>query len=419
MSSLTPSVYTSSYSPAQPFAQPIRSVIISPQNGTSSIDLTKSYGPIISEQVYRPARPDMGGSLNQQSTLAPKRELDLYDNFLSSQDDFTPDIKDIIGMYIDTPLDLTDVLVYGHESATRPDNINKLGRDRSQIVKMHEDLKREALEHRKKVAKIINDNIQVFPQRNDSNGIHLRNAVADLNNPPSKPEKTGLQLRELKDDITILLDREITCLPENKFFERQKGPTMRSKMYPITVVKEQAPPQIISTPSKPTIKIKLTPEDKYVSHEVIKNNPNDDAKVLIEKQPARSVSPIPVYNQLRTILSPSPSPSKRSPTKSIVQFCQSVLEEYQTPPPVDRNLVPVKSDKKREAVLVMSEKAPTRSDNVKYWEERHPYLSDPDQRPKFLGGTSTVSFEVQDGSDSLIQITLISSNYLTTKIICS
>lgn len=406
MSTLTPTykpqTYSSRYAAAQPYALPIRSVIISPQGGSSGIDLTKSYGPSSPESVVYIPRPEMGGTLNTQSNLAPRKELDLYDNFLSSQDDFTPELKDIVGMYMDTPMDLTDVLVYGHESATRPDNINQLAKDRSQIVKMHQDLKKEALDHRIRVAKIINDNKNVFPVRTDPNGQHLRNAIADLNNPPPKPEKTGHQLRELKDDITVLLNKEITCLPENKYFERQRGIEMRSQMYPTTIIKEQGPTQVISTPSRPTIKINLTPEDKYISHEVIKNNPNDEAKVLIEKQPARSVSPIPVYRPQTVISSPSPPPKKKSPTKSIVQLVQSSIEQYQTPPPVERNLVPVKSDKKRESVLVMSEKVPNRGDNVKYWEAHHPYLSDSEERPKFLAGTSTKSFEVQDGKKVLI-----------------
>lgn len=402
MSTLTPTyqpqTYSSRYGAAQPYAQPIRSVIISPQGGSSGIDLTKSYVPSSPESLVYIPRPQLAGTLNTQSHLAPRKELDLYDNFMSSQDDFTPEIKDIVGMYMDTPMDLTDVLVYGHESATRPDNINQLAKDRPQIVKMHQDLKKEAIDHRARVAKIVNDNKHVFPVRTDPNGQHLRNAIADINNPPPKPEKTGHQLKELKDDITVLLNKEITCQPENKYFERQRGIEMKNQMYPTTIIKEQGPTQVISTPSKPTIKINLTPEDRYISHEVIKNNPNDDAKVLIQKQPVRSVSPIPVYRPQTVISSPSPPPKKKSPTKSIVQLVQSSIEEYQTTPPVERNLVPVRNDKNRESVLVTAEKVPNRGDDVKYWEARHPYLSDSDERPKFLAGATTKSFEVQDGS---------------------
>lgn len=46
--------------------------------------------------------------------------------------------------------------------------------------------------------------------------------------------------------------------------------------------------------------------------------------------------------------------------------------------------------------MVSSELPATRKDNVKYYENRHPYLSDPNQRPKFLSGGATNSFEVND-----------------------
>lgn len=389
--------YTSTYQPAQP----ARHVVLSQQGGQSGIDFTKSYVITNPEPDYR-TRSDLGGSLNTQSRLPERKDLDLYDNFLSSQDEFTPELKEIIGMYMDTPLDLTDVLVYGHESATRVDNIGKLAKDRPQVMRMHQDLKKEALDHRKRVAKIVNDNRHIFPERSDINGQHLKNAYQDINNPPSTPDKTSHQMRELKDDITVLLDKEITCLPQNKYEERMKGPALRRQMYPTTIIKEKGDTTVITTPSKPTIKIKLTPEDKYIGHEIIKNNPNDEAKVLIEKQPARSVSPVPVYRpetiqRYVSSTSPSPPPRKRSPTKSTVQLGKSSLEQYQTPPPVERNLVPIRSEPKRESVLVVSEKVPTRGDNVKYWEQRHPYLSDDVERPKFLAGTSTTRYEVQDG----------------------
>ena len=52
-----------------------------------------------------------------------RRDLELFDTYMSSQDDFTPDLKSVIGMYMDNALDITDILVYGHESANRPDNL--------------------------------------------------------------------------------------------------------------------------------------------------------------------------------------------------------------------------------------------------------------------------------------------------------
>jgi len=48
--------------------------------------------------------------------------------------------------------------------------------------------------------------------------------------------------------------------------------------------------------------------------------------------------------------------------------------------------------------MVMSEKLQDRRDLVKYFESRHPYLSDPSDRPKFLSGALTNAFEVNDSS---------------------
>ena len=60
--------------------------------------------------------------------------------------------------------------------------------------------------------------------------------------------------------------------------------------------------------------------------------------------------------------------------------------------------IKISKPRKRESVMVMSEKQPSRQDLAKYYEKRHPYLSDDIERPKFLAGTSTRSFEVQDSS---------------------
>lgn len=332
----SPIQYTgSAYNPA-----PTR-MALSPRSGTG-LDLTKSIGPRVDTS---PTRSTMSGAINVQSNLAPRKDLDLYDNYLSSQDDFTPDIKNIIGMYLDTPLDLADILVYGHESATRPDNIGKLCNDRSALIKLHDDLKTEAALHRQRVAKLVNDNKHLFPERPDQNGQHLKNAISDLSNPPRGPDKVSLQMRELKDDLTVLLDKDITGLPQNKYNERILGKTKRSQLYP------QAAPQIITQSSSPTIKLRLTPDDRYINHEVIKQSPSDDVRVVVEKQPmpvpVRSVSPPPVYRPeivQRTLLqSPSPPPKIRSPTKSIVSLNQSNLEQYQTPQPVERTIVQSRS----------------------------------------------------------------------------
>jgi hypothetical protein len=315
---------------------------LSPRSGTN-LDLTRSIGPRVETSPYR---SNLNGNINVQPSLSPRKDLDLYDNFISSQDEFTPEIKNLIGMYLDTPLNVADILVNGHESATRPDNVQKLPNDRARIAKMHEDLKQEALQHRQRVARIINDNKTVFPERPDPSGQNLRNAIFDLNNAPRGPDKVSQKMREVKDDITVILDKDITTLPQNKYNERQLGKVKRSQLYP------QATPTVISQPASSTVKLKLSPDDRYVSHEVLSKNPYDDVKVVIEKpsQP-RSVSPPPVYRPEvipASFMPPSPPQKVRSPTKSAVSLNQSTLEQYQTPPPqpviVERNVVPVRPE---------------------------------------------------------------------------
>lgn len=54
--------------------------------------------------------------------------------------------------------------------------------------------------------------------------------------------------------------------------------------------------------------------------------------------------------------------------------------------------------------MVATEAPPSRRDNVKYQEARHPYLSNPTDRPKFLMGAATNSFEVNDVYSSKIEL---------------
>ena len=77
-----------------------------------------------------------------------RRELDLYDSYLNSNDEFTPELKQIIGMYVDNALDTTDALVYSHETLNRPENNAQLARDRAAVQKFHQDLRTEAAMHK-------------------------------------------------------------------------------------------------------------------------------------------------------------------------------------------------------------------------------------------------------------------------------
>jgi hypothetical protein len=104
------------------------------------------------DQTYRtelsPRPSQISTFIPQQQPQYLRRDLDLYDSYLNSNDEFTPDLKQIIGMYMDNTLDTTDALVYGHETLNRPENSAQLVRDRAALQKFHQDLKTEAILHK-------------------------------------------------------------------------------------------------------------------------------------------------------------------------------------------------------------------------------------------------------------------------------
>jgi hypothetical protein len=135
-----------------------------PTNSSSSRAIYSSAMPSPSDS-YRPAeviriepsyrttelspRPSYISSFSPQpQPQYIRRELDLYDSYLNSHDDFTPELKQIIGMYVDNALDTTDALVYSHETLNRPENSAQLARDRVALQKFHQDLRTEAAMHK-------------------------------------------------------------------------------------------------------------------------------------------------------------------------------------------------------------------------------------------------------------------------------
>ena len=94
--------------------------------------------------------------------------------------------------------------------------------------------------------------------------------------PSDRPEKTGLQLRDARDDLVVILDRDITGINNRKYEERQLARAKKGSLYPIvnntTMVANNA-----------TVKIKLSPDDRFIGHDVIKQSPSDDVKVIVDK----------------------------------------------------------------------------------------------------------------------------------------
>lgn len=148
-----------------------------------------------------------------------------------------------------------------------------------------------------------------LPLRNDSSGQFLNNAVMNLNRSDVRPEVTSSRLREVKDDIAIILDRDMSGLGHKKQAERSLARAKKDEMSGgsknVTILNSS------TVPSSALIKIKLAGDDRFLGHEVTKSHPNDDVRVTIDKQPT---APPVVYQMpsnftsLRTI-SPSPPPT--------------------------------------------------------------------------------------------------------------
>lgn len=306
---------------------------------------TLSGNPVYTSSVVGPsASPTLVATTTSTGGIPvyQRQDLEVFDTFMSSQDDFTPEIKSIIGMYMDNALDITDILVYGHESLNRPDNLLNLAKDRPALVRLHNELRNEAAQHRQRLARIIEEVKPKIPVRNDANGVILRNAINAINNPSDRPEKTGLQLYGAKDDICIILDRDITGQNTRKFDERNLARIKKDSMYP-------ASRSLTVIPNHATVKIKLNPEDKFVGHEVTKNTPTDDVKVIIDKQPGqfiRTISPPPQI--VRTVSPmPQPEPKKKAPVKSQVTTTSGTLENFSSPTKAPVETVKIENEPQR------------------------------------------------------------------------
>ncbi len=295
-----------------------------------------------------------------------------------------------------------------------------------------------------------------LPLRSDATGQFFNNAAANLNRQDVRPEVTSNRLREVKDDIAIILDRDMTGLGQRKHAERSmaraKKEEMNSGPKNVTILNST------TTPSSALIKVKLTADDRFLGHEVTKSHPSDDIRVTIDKQPAapfvyqppvnfaslRTISPSPPPTIIRSeVRSPTPPPvvspqqvrlapepvvvtpvKRKTPTKSRIATGKSSLEEFRSPvrtaepvrveQEIQRSFIPVSSiryspltSKPKEALTVIAEPPPPepvkvpkqleeRRRNVFYNEQRNPYFINPETKATFLGGTEVKGFDAGD-----------------------
>lgn len=351
--------------------------------------------------------------------LAPRRDLQLFDTYLNGQDEYSQEVKDIVGMMSENTLDFSDVLVYGHEALNLPENQHKLPANRSNIVRVHNEMKKETLLYRQKMARLVEDFKYTLPQ--DKN-LSLREALQNVNNPlpNQQPERTARHLRNNRDDLCLIIDPDITGLERNRYSEKNLARAKRQEMS----FGEKVVTQVINqaAPSTSHIKIKLDHESRYLNHEIKQTNPADEVKVIIDKTPASVYVPPPVvqtYIQptpqvIRTASPAPPTPTRsRTPQKSRISMGTSVMEEVvpktefvtvkrEAPQQaIVRDFTPTKSaSKMRESFNVIQEPEPVRIDerlkHVVYSEPRNQQLLQAQNRTEWFKNHDIQAYESGD-----------------------
>lgn len=419
-----------SYQPYSSQAQPTQPPRIS--QGYSGDSMRRDYSPVKTYQTTNnsttPERYPLDYKLTRPSvttTLQGPRELELFDSFLNSNDEYSSGLKEIIGQMTDNTLNTTEVLVNGHEALNQPENQYRLNSNRSTVDRIHTDLKRENLLYRQKVARLIDEFKSVLPP-NQNNALQTAIKNFDSSVPYDNPEKTWNNLSKNKDDLVLILDKNITGLSKNKPLESGLARSKKADMS-----KVQNPSSVTNA----SVKIRLDPQDKYLNHEVTKHNAGDDVRVTIEKgQPiVRAPTTQVVYQQPQpprqvyvppVIMSPSPrvsevytdSPGRRkTPTKSRVMTGSAMMEEYKSPSKFEpirnerpiaeivRDFTPVNRqpvNKSRENVMVVQEEEevvlPDRKKNILYSEPRNQQILKAAPRQDFFRNTETTSHQAND-----------------------
>lgn len=154
----------------------------------------------------------------------------------------------------------------------------------------------------------------------------------------------------------MILHPEITGINVRKYDERQAGRLKRDGFYPATRA-------VTMVPNNAIVKVKLAPDDRFVGHEITKNMPTDDVRVIIEKQPGqmvramtppptvyRSVSPVTTSTVVQNV---QPVVRRKAPIRNVVTTTQAGgIENYSSPvkaetivtqTEVQRSFVPTRS----------------------------------------------------------------------------
>lgn len=355
-----------------------------------------------------------------------RHQQELFKSWMNSNDNYTQDIRKIIGYNVDNTLDITDALVHAHEGLNQPGKEYLAVSHGEQLRKAHSDLIRESNIHRENMSKIMQE-VKKFvpPHKNEKENKIMNNAFEALSKPNDLTEKTGEQFRELSDDIAIILDPQITGEKEKKPIEKLTAPQKFAALHPAHIVTTGAPT------GSSTVRIKLDPVDKYLTHEVSGTLPPEKVNVIVDRPPKQIVQapttsyrsvvtqpykplvqapiqtrtyspPPPTYTHTQTYRPASPSPVPQTSTRTVVSsvkpspppvIYQTVITNQQRP--VDRKKTPSKQ-KVTTGINLMEEIQPTEPEEVFEEEEiQRSFIPASNSKPKIRQNIEVITEEVK------------------------
>jgi len=265
----------------------------------------------------------------------------LLDSYFNSSEESTPELKSLVALYIDNSFNVIDSLVFSHDIANSPDVRNTI--DPLLMRNVQAKLKEEAMNHRNKVYGILQEVKDKLPPKADNRDRHFRRAMGVLSGPPIN-DATSKLFQEDRDDVSLILDNEITGLHSRRAQEKALAEAKRLEL---------AAPKTIVQQSPSSVKIRMDNTGKYITHEINNSGPYQNVQVVLEKM-STSGEPT-MITPIDLTKSYNDGPRRRSPTRSKVTMGQSQIEEYRGPGSalddtpqdreVQRNYIPTRDQK--------------------------------------------------------------------------
>lgn len=257
-----------------------------------------------------------------------KRPNELFDAFISTDGQFTPEIKEIIGMSMDNTLNTADILTYSHEILAKTENLPRLAIERNSIDSIHKNIKQEVLNHKQRMNSLLDQLRAKVPSSEVDKSIPLREAVASMQKPTAeKTDVTGKHFMETKDDFCVILDKDITGEPSKKFDERQIA---RFKKQNLSAIFPQTTNQIVQRNYSPTPTSTIYSQPENLQRPDAYTNSRNELQTS-SLNPAQTVPPPPMPRPSQLYrLNESRSPS-RLPQDEPEKMSRPPLPQTQPP----------------------------------------------------------------------------------------